>query len=68
MHCAQLAVSIAALVAAPALAADGPALTLYRSDSPALYAGSGSAAEDGYALVHERRTLQLAGGVQTLAL
>lgn len=63
-----LAASLAALIAAPAIAADGPALSVYRSDSPALYAGSSGNVDDGYALVHERRTLQLDGGVQTLAL
>jgi hypothetical protein len=49
--------------AATAHAADGTELTLYRSDSSALYASSGDGSvDDGYAVVREQRSLTLAAG------
>jgi len=60
-----LAVAIAALGgASQAKAADGASITLYRSDSPTLYASGGeSNANEGYAVVRERRTVSLQSGV-----
>ncbi|KRA36029.1 hypothetical protein ASD68_06615 [Rhodanobacter sp. Root627] len=50
-------------VAATAHAADDTELTLYRSDSSALYASSGDGSvDDGYAVVREQRSLTLAAG------
>ena len=58
-----LALACAAATAGAAHAADTADLTLYRSDSSALYAGdSGSGSNDGYAVVRERRSLTLAAG------
>ena len=49
--------------AATANAADDTELTLYRSDSSALYASSGDGSvDDGYAVVREQRSLTLAAG------
>ena len=65
-----LALACLAACLAPAVqAADGTELTLYRSDSPALYsaAGDGSVGE-GHAVVRERRTLQLKAGAQDVTL
>ncbi len=46
-----------------AFAADHAELTLYRSDSAALYASNGDGSiNDGYAVVRERRALMLAAG------
>lgn len=57
------------LAAMPALAADGASLTLYRSDSPALYTSHGEGkVDDGHAVVREQRTLTLKRGVQDLTL
>ncbi|HEY0232999.1 MAG TPA: DUF4139 domain-containing protein [Dokdonella sp.] len=67
MHQPLLALAMTALVSASAHAAD-PAVTIYRSDGDSLFdAGSGAVA-DGHAVVHEQRTLQLAGGRQTLVV
>ena len=53
----------------PARAADATQLTVYRSDSAALYASSGDGSlDEGYAVVHEVRTLQLTAGTHTLVL
>ncbi|MFC5525283.1 DUF4139 domain-containing protein [Rhodanobacter ginsengisoli] len=63
-----------ALVAAlaglsPAHAAEATALTLYRSDSAALYASNGDGSvDDGYAVVHEQRALNLAAGTQDVVI
>lgn len=55
--------------AAPVLAADQDvAVTVYRSDSDALFVGGGSPVADGYAIVHERRSVQLTGGRQSLSI
>lgn len=55
--------------ASTAQAADTTALTLYRSDSPALYAGSGGgSAGDGYAVVREQRLLDLAAGTHDVVV
>lgn len=65
-----LAVAIAALCGVSrAEAADGASITLYRSDSPALYASSGdSDVNSGYAVVRERRNVTLQSGVHDLVL
>ncbi|MDW2982243.1 MAG: DUF4139 domain-containing protein [Rhodanobacter sp.] len=62
---------IAALAgASTAQAADTTALTLYRSDSPALYAshGGGGEVDEGYAVVREQRSLSLAAGVHDVVI
>jgi hypothetical protein len=58
------------LCAAPlARAGDATELTLYRSDSAALYAASGDGSVgEGYAVVREQRTLALKSGIQDLTL
>ncbi|MEO6075467.1 MAG: DUF4139 domain-containing protein [Dokdonella sp.] len=53
----------------PALAADQDvAVTVYRSDSDALFVGGGSPVADGYAIVHEDRLVELTGGHQSLII
>ena len=44
------------------------AVTVYRSDSDSLFAGGGSPIADGYAIVHERRSLELKGGRQSISI
>ena len=58
------------LCASPlAHAGDATELTLYRSDSPALYAASGDGSVgEGYAVAREQRTLSLKAGMQDLTL
>jgi hypothetical protein len=61
---------IAALAGTSAAhAADATALTLYRSDSAALYAANdGGSVVDGYAVVRERRALTLAAGTHDVVI
>ena len=55
--------------AAPAHAADATELTLYRSDSAALYASNGDGSvDDGYAVVREQRALTLAAGAHDVVI
>jgi hypothetical protein len=49
-------------------AADTTELTLYRSDSAALYASHGGDVDDGYAVVREQRTLELAAGTHDVVI
>jgi hypothetical protein len=65
-----LVLALAAAVALPAFAADErTALTLYRANNDGLFTSNdGGASDDGYAVVHERRTLALQRGAQDLAL
>ena len=68
-----LTVSIACGLAlaglAPVQAAAPAALTIYRSDSSALYASSGSGSvDDGYAVVREQRALKLTAGTHDVIL
>jgi hypothetical protein len=65
-----LSLALAAAVVAPAaLAADGADLTVYRSDSAALFsAGADGAVNDGYAVVHEQRHLQLTAGTHDMVI
>ena len=70
-HRTTLAFACAAACAgmSPAHAADGTAVTLYRSDSPALYASAGdSNVDEGYAVVREQRALTLAAGVHDVVI
>ena len=61
--------AIAAPATAIAAAASGADITLYRSDSNALYASSGNGDIDsGYAVIRERRMLILRPGVQDITL
>jgi hypothetical protein len=53
---------------ASAQAADGTTLSLYRSDSPALYASQGGDVDAGYAVVREQRSLTLAAGTHDVAI
>lgn len=58
-----LACAAATFGAATVHASDATELTLYRSDSSALYASSGDGnVDDGYAVVREQRSLTLAAG------
>lgn len=45
-----------------------PALTIYRADGNALFTPGSQPVADGHAVVHEDRTLTLAGGRETLAI
>ena len=64
-----LACAAALLGVASAYAADTVQLTLYRSDDAALYASSGDGpVDDGYAVVHEQRALDLAAGTHDTVL
>lgn len=69
-HRTVLALTLSALCGTSvAWAADGASITLYRSDSPALYASTGdNNANDGYAVVRERRSITLQAGVHDLVL
>jgi len=61
--------AFAAPVRAATPAANGADITLYRSDSAALYASSGDGnVDDGYAVVREQRALTLKPGLQDLTL
>jgi len=59
-----LCAAIAALLATPgAFAADNTRLTIYSADNDALFSGSSQGTLDaGHALVHEKRTLDVAAG------
>ncbi|MFK2879092.1 DUF4139 domain-containing protein [Rhodanobacter hydrolyticus] len=64
---AGLAVAMPVGAATPA--ASGADITLYRSDSTALYASSGDGnVSDGYAVIRERRALALQPGVQDITI
>lgn len=68
MHRPLLTAALA-ICAVPASAADADlAVTIYRSDGGALFEGGGSPVADGYALVHERRSVNLKGGKQTVVV
>lgn len=54
-------------IASTAAAAD-PALTIYRSDGDALFEAGNSPVADGHAIVHEQRSVPLAGGRQTIVV
>lgn len=56
------------VAASPASAAGDPALTIYRADGDALFDSNGSPIADGYAIVHEQRTLKLTGGRQSVVV
>ncbi|HEV7491451.1 MAG TPA: DUF4139 domain-containing protein [Rhodanobacteraceae bacterium] len=53
---------------ASANAAENPALTIYRADSDALFESGASPVTEGYAVVHESRTLKIGDGHQTLVI
>ncbi|HSS82606.1 MAG TPA: hypothetical protein VLL30_02350, partial [Reyranella sp.] len=63
-----LACIVALAGASAAQAADTTALTLYRSDSPALYASHGGGVDEGYAVVREQRSLALAAGTHDVVI
>jgi len=68
-HRSTLALScLLALAATNAQAADDTALTVYRSDSPSLYASQGGATDDGYAVAREQRTLTLDAGTHDIVI
>jgi hypothetical protein len=69
-HRSVLAVAIATLSSvAQADTTPSASMTLYRSDSPALYASSGDGdTSDGYAVVREQRHVTLQAGVHDLIL
>ncbi|MGN6519274.1 MAG: DUF4139 domain-containing protein [Dokdonella sp.] len=62
-----LVLAMTAIVSTIASAAD-PAVTIYRSDSDALFDSGNQPVADGHAIVHEQRTLSLAGGRETLVV
>ena len=62
-----LTLAMTATIPLSAVAAD-PALTIYRSDSDALFDSGNHPVADGHAVVHEQRTLQLSGGSQTVVV
>jgi hypothetical protein len=62
------ATMVVLLAGASAGAAENPAVTIYRADGDALFENGGSPVGDGYAIVHEQRTLKLAGGRQTIVI
>ena len=65
----SVACTLALAGLAPAHAATPAALTVYRSDSNALYASSSDGSVgDGYAVVREQRTLKLAAGTHDVIL
>jgi hypothetical protein len=66
MHHALLMSAMTALTTAAAAAE--PALTIYRSDSDSLFEAGSTPVADGHAIVHERRTVQLSGGRQTVVV
>ncbi len=73
MHPSLLTLAIAGTFAVgtltPLHAASNTGLTIYRSDSSALYASSGDGdVNAGYAVVREQRTLNLAAGVHDITL
>lgn len=54
---------------ATAHAAEGPDITLYRSDSANLYASHGSGpVDDGYAVIREQRSMSLQAGIHDVTL
>ncbi|NII09147.1 DUF4139 domain-containing protein [Oleiagrimonas sp. C23AA] len=63
-----LALALASLTAAPALAADGPSLTLYHTGNDQLFQGNAASVDAGYAVVHEMRTLHLNSGTQDVVV
>jgi hypothetical protein len=69
-HRTALAIACAVFCSASlAQAADNASITLYRSDSPGLYASnSDSTLNDGYAVVREQRSVTLQAGVHDLVL
>lgn len=69
-HRTALAFACAVFCSAPlAQAADNASITLYRSDSPGLYASSGdTTVNDGYAVVREQRSVALQAGVHDVVL
>ncbi|TAN08977.1 MAG: DUF4139 domain-containing protein [Rhodanobacteraceae bacterium] len=70
MHRRLLVAATAAIVSIPAaLAAEGPALTVYHADNEALFTGTAQGTLDaGHALVHERRMLKLAAGTHEVRI
>ena len=71
LHRSALALACMTLLAGTpsAHAADGTELTLYRSDSAALYASNGDGnVDDGHAVVREQRTLTLTAGIHDVVL
>ncbi|GAB3792984.1 DUF4139 domain-containing protein [Dyella agri] len=62
-------IALAAPAGAATPAASGADITLYRSDSAALYASSGDGnVDDGYAVIREQRALTLKPGLQDVTL
>lgn len=57
-----LTAALALAIAAPALAQDHPALTIYHSNDARLFKANGGAVDSGHAVVHERRKLHLQAG------
>lgn len=62
MEKSLLATAMSIVIAQSVSAAEPPALTIYRADGDALFQNSGSPVADGYAIVHEERSVTLGGG------
>ncbi len=57
------------VAAMPAVAADNDlSVTIYRSSGGALFDGGTGTIRDGYSVIHEQRTLKLAGGRETVMI
>ncbi|GLQ45439.1 hypothetical protein GCM10007862_04900 [Dyella lipolytica] len=69
-HRTALALACAVFCSASQVeAADNASITLYRSDSPGLYASNGNGADnEGYAVVREQRSVTLQAGVHDVVL
>lgn len=63
-----LTLAMTAIAPLSAAVAADPALTIYRSDSDALFDSGNHPVADGHAVVHEQRALQLSGGAQTVVV
>jgi hypothetical protein len=69
MHRALLSLALAGIIVTPAaLAANGPDLTIYRSNNSALFNAGHGAVNSGYAVIHEQRNLGYEKGTQNLTL
>ncbi|GAB3035934.1 hypothetical protein GCM10027285_19000 [Oleiagrimonas citrea] len=69
MHRALLSLALAGVLVTPvALAANGPDITLYRSNDNNLFQAGQNAVNSGYAVVREQRNIGYAKGTQDLAI
>jgi hypothetical protein len=62
MSRSALTLALALAIAAPALAQDPPALTIYHSSDSRLFNAEGGTVDSGHAVIHEQRKLHLDAG------